>query len=121
MLYLSQLLGTTVETPREIRVGRIVDVLLPVRQVGSDEPAYPDALLLEGEEEQHWRVPHNALSWFEGALQLTPPLEQLPQVTQSLDGEQQDTVSLAKEVLDQQVIDIKHKKAVRVNDVCFDS
>lgn len=120
MLYLSQLLGITVETPQETRVGRIVDVLLPARQVGSDEPAYPDALLMDGEEEQRWRVPLNAVRWFEGALQLICPLDQLTPVVRSAEGEPHE-ISLAQEVLDKQVIDVKHKKAVRVNDVCLDN
>ena len=51
MLYLSQLLGTPVEDPHNERAGKIIDILIPSRLVGSTLPAYPNALLVEGDEE----------------------------------------------------------------------
>lgn len=119
MLYLSQLLGTPVENAQDTRIGRIVDVLLPAKLVGSDEPAYPSTLLIDSEEEQRWRVPLRDVSWFEGALRLNTPLQQLTRASREL-VEEPDEISLAQEVLDKQIIDIKRKKAVRVNDVCLD-
>src|SRR6266568_5155534 len=103
MLYLSQLLGAPVEDAQGAQIGR-------------PEPAYPSALLVEGEEEQTWRVPPEAVEWHENALRLRVPVEQLP-VQQ--DGASPSEVSLAHDVLDKQVIDIVRKKAVRVNDICL--
>src|SRR2546426_8878758 len=114
MLYLSQLLGTPVEDPLGVRIGKISGVMIPAAQVGVSEPVYPSALLVEGEQGQSWRVPTAAVAWQGDALRLRVPLEQLalqppPPAEQEL--------NLAQEVLDKQVIDIARKKAVRVNDV----
>src|SRR6266567_3458620 len=100
MLYLSQLLGAPVEDAQGARIGKLIDITVPAAQIGRPEPAYPSALLVEGEEEQTLRV----------------PVEQLP-VQQ--DGASPSEVSLAHDVLDKQVIDIVRKKAVRVNDICL--
>jgi magnesium transporter len=117
MLYLSQLLGTPVEDQEGVRIGKISGVMIPAAQVGSSEPAYPSALLVEGEQEQSWRVPTSAVAWQGDALRLRVPLEQL-----SVQPEEPavQELNLAQDVLDKQVIDIVHKKAARVNDVCMD-
>ncbi|HLZ56255.1 MAG TPA: CBS domain-containing protein [Ktedonosporobacter sp.] len=124
MLYLSQLLGAPVTDQHSVRVGKITDVLLPVARnkaeeatrIGQVEPIYPSALLVEGEADQPWRIPLHALERREGWIHLLVPLEQLsPQAAFSTDQE----ISLAHEVLDKQVIDVKRKKAVRVNDICL--
>ena len=117
MLYLSQLLGTPVEDQEGVRIGKISGVMIPATQVGSSEPAYPSALLIEGEQEQSWRVPTSAAAWQEDALRLRVPLEQM--AVQPAEPAAQE-LNLAQDVLDKQVIDIVHKKAVRVNDVCMD-
>ena len=117
MLYLSQLLGTPVEDPQGVRIGKISGVMIPAAQVGVSEPVYPSALLVEGEQGQSWRVPTAAVAWQGDALRLRVPLEQL--AVQPLEGAAQE-LNLAREVLDKQVIDIARKKAVRVNDVCMD-
>nr|BBH90524.1 membrane protein [Thermosporothrix sp. COM3] len=118
MLYLSQLLGKTVETAQETRAGRIIDVLVPIAQIGHNQASYPSALVLEDDNEQQWRVLPTTLEWDQaGELRLALPLEQREDATTS----SQDEISLAQEVFDKQVIDIKRKKAVRVNDVVFDS
>ncbi len=117
MLYLSQLLGTPVEDPQGVRIGKISGVMIPAAQVGVPEPVYPSALLVEGEQGQSWRVPTAAVAWQGDALRLRVPLEQL--AVQPLEGAAQE-LNLAREVLDKQVIDIARKKAVRVNDVCMD-
>src|SRR6266571_8517650 len=116
MLYLSQLLGAPVEDVHGARIGKLIDITVPAAQIGRPEPAYPNALLVEGEEEQTWRVPPEAVEWHENALRLRVPVEQLP-VQQ--DGASPSEVSLAHDVLDKQVIDIVRKKAVRVNDICL--
>jgi magnesium transporter len=114
MLYLSQLLGTPVEDAQEVRLGKIIDVLIQAENVGSNEATYPDALLVEGDDDSSWRISPAALEWRDDILRLRFSRAEL---TQQSPPEQE--VSLAQEVLDKQVIDIKRKKAVRVNDVCF--
>ena len=113
MLYLSQIVGTPVEDPHGLRMGKIVDVMIPI---GQADPAYPDALLVEGQADQSWRIPIGAVEWHGTVLRLRMPLEQLIEQPVSSPGQ---TLSLVQEVLDKQVIDIVRKKAVRVNDVCL--
>lgn len=119
MLYLSQLLGAPVEDMQQARAGKISDVLASAAQVGQNVASYPAVLLIEGEAEQLWRVPLASLERHELLLRLRVPVEQLQRVSQALPGDQ-DEVYLARDVLDKQVIDVEHKKAVRVNDICFD-
>src|SRR6266480_3164455 len=96
MLYLSQLLGAPVEDVHGARIGKLIDITVPAAQIGRPEPAYPNALLVEGEEEQSWRVPPEAVEWHENALRLRVPVEQLPV--------QQDGASPSE---------------VRLNDICL--
>jgi magnesium transporter len=108
MIYLSQLIGAAVEDMQGARVGKIVDVL-----VDAINPV--PTLVVEGEGEQRWHVPAHTMR------RTRPPSTawQIPaDATRNgtLAGQQ---VSLAREVLDKQVIDVEHKKAARVNDVCF--
>jgi len=122
MLYLSQLLGTPVEDLRGERIGKIIDVTVPAAQIGQPEPTYLTALLVEGQQDQLWRVPSDAVEWHEHVLRLGVPLEQLAvQVGAGLAPALplQNEVSLAHDVLDKQVIDVVRKKAVRVNDICL--
>jgi magnesium transporter len=114
MLYLSQLLGTSVEDAQEVRLGKILDVLIQAEDVGSNEATYPHLLLIEGDDASPWYVPPAAVEWQDDLLRLRFSRSELTQQT-PLEQE----ISLAQEVLDKQVIDIKRKKAVRVNDVCF--
>lgn len=116
MLYLSQLLGTPVEDRQSVRIGKISGVMVLSTQVGRREPTYPSALLVGGQAEQSWRVPIEAVEWRGSTLRLNIPLEQL--ATQPA-APAEEELNLAQEVLDKQVIDIVHKKAVRVNDVCI--
>lgn len=116
MLYLSQLLGAPVEDLQHARVGKVIDVLTQAAQVGQNAVSYPAALLIEGEEEQSWRVPLTSLEQPGPLIRLRVPFEQLQQLP-LVSAEQE--VHLAQEVLDKQVIDIEHKKAVRVNDIGF--
>src|SRR5438105_1187536 len=114
--YLSQLLGAPVEDVHGVRVGKIIDVLVAAAQVGQSEPTYPMALLVEGEGDQPWRVPLQDVERYDHAVRLNIAQEQLTFLPTTSDVQE---VSLAHDVLDKQVIDIEHKKAVRVNDVCL--
>lgn len=116
MLYVSQLLGAPVEDMQGERVGKIIDILVLAPEVGASGPVFPSALLVEGEEEEPWRVPIADVEWHDGTLRLRVPPDQL--MHQPAVAHQQE-VSLAHEVLDKQVIDIGRKKAVRVNDVAL--
>jgi magnesium transporter len=114
MLYLSQLLGAHVENQQRERIGKIVDALTPATRIGQHTKAYLSALLVKGEEDVSWRIPLDAVERRGGGLRLRVPVERLMPQTQ--EGAEQE-VYLAQEVLDRQVIDIEHKKAVRVNDI----
>ncbi len=114
MLYLSQLLGTPVEDTQEVRLGKILDVLIHTEEVGSNEATYPSVLLVESDDNSPWRIPPTAVEWQDDLLRLRFSRSEL---TRQPAAEQE--ISLAQEVLDKQIIDIKRKKAVRVNDVCF--
>src|SRR6266704_160955 len=117
MLYLSQLLGATVEDLQGERLGRIIDVLALRSEVGQRDPAFPTALLVEGDEELPWRLPLSSLELRHEEFFLLIPREQLASVTEGIAREQE--IRLARDVLDKQVIDLVRKKAVRVNDLCF--
>jgi magnesium transporter len=115
MLYLSQMTGASVEDQQEERIGRLVDVLVPEEKVGSNDATYPSALLVAGEAGQFWRISPQDVQSREGTIQLRVPQAQL------LQGDvQEHEVRLAREVLDKQVINMERKKAIRVNDICFD-
>ena len=111
MLYLSQLLGAAVEDIQGERIGKINDILT---SQGASTSA--TVLLVEGQEDQTWRIPAEAIETHGNAFRLRVPLEQLTLRPLSLLPQE---VSLAQEVLDKQVIDLARKKAVRVNDVCL--
>src|SRR6266566_5972152 len=116
MLYLSQLLGAPVEDHQGARAGKIVDITVPVAQLGRPEAAVPRALLIEDHEGQRRQIPLDAVEWREGTPRLRLPLEQYSLHPAELPEEE---ISLAEDVLDKQVIDIERKKTVRVNDVCY--
>src|SRR5689334_18225650 len=100
MLYLSQLLGASVEDVHGVRLGKLIDVLVSAAQVGQSGPAYPTALLVEGEAEQSWRVPLRDVERYDHAVYLNVPREQLA-FSPPLPLDQE--VSLARDVLDKQV------------------
>src|SRR6185312_11015570 len=111
MLYLSQLPGAPVEDSQGTRVGKIIDILIT-----QEEPPHP-ILLVEGQEDHRWRVPVEYVEWHGNVLRLRIPVEQL--YTQPVASSTQE-ISLIQDVLDKQVIDLARKKAIRVNDICFD-
>lgn len=123
MIYLSQLLGASVEDTQGARVGKIVDVLVDaVTGAQATDATTADALsrvptmVIEGEGEQRWYAPASAMRHVAAAWQV--PTEAMSEANRNGALPEQQ-VSLAREVLDKQVIDVTHKKAVRVNDVCF--
>jgi CBS domain-containing protein/sporulation protein YlmC with PRC-barrel domain len=111
MFYLSQILGAPVEDISGERIGKISDVL-----ISQGESLSSTVLLVEGQEDQWWRVPTDAIETQGNAFRLRVPFEQLPPQPASSSSRE---VSQMQEVLDKQVIDLTRKKAVRVNDVCF--
>jgi len=121
MMYLSQLLGAAVEDTQGARVGKIVDVLVdPVTDATSaDAINRVPTVVVEGEAEQRWYVPANTIQRvhpLSTAWQMSSEaINRAPAGVATAPGQ----ISLAHEVLDKQVIDVEHKKAVRVNDVCF--
>lgn len=114
MFYLSQVLNVPVENAQNERVGKVIDVLVPRAGAGHNQPS---VLLIEGEEDQPWRVPLNGVERQEHEFRLHTALNGY--VPQS-ETPREDEISLAQEVLDKQVIDVERKKAIRVNDVGFD-
>jgi magnesium transporter len=113
MIYLSQLLGAAVEDAQGARAGKIVDVLVNAQD--TDAMHRVPTVVIEGEDEQRWYVPASVMRRGIAAWQV--PAEAMSAASRDETAEQ--SVSLAREVLDKQVIDVAHKKAVRVNDVCF--
>jgi magnesium transporter len=126
MIYLSQLLGAVVEDTQGARVGKIMDVLVdPVTDATSADATSADAInrvptvVVEGDAEQRWYVSANTIQRVHPpstAWQM--PAEAINRASTGV-ASAPGQVSLAHEVLDKQVIDVEHKKAVRVNDVCF--
>lgn len=118
MFYLSQALGAPLEDQRAVRIGKIVDVLVEVSQVGRNEATYPSALLVvsDSDDEHHWRLPGTALAHQPHGWRLLLPIEQFPAATSQPAATE---FSMASDVLDRQVIDVEQKKAIRVSDVCF--
>jgi CBS domain-containing protein len=116
MFYLSQLINAAVENAQEERVGKLLDVLLLPSQQEAQFLSRPAILLIEGEQDDPWRVPVSDAEWRENTLHLRSPLSTYTQQTSATPNE----VSLAHTVMDKQVIDIEHKKVLRVNDIGFD-
>ncbi len=124
MLYLSQLLSAAAEDVQGARAGKIIDVLVdaPRRDAIDRVPTGFPTLVIEGEADQLYQVPVGAESgiptWQGNVLRLTASMDAINRIpTNTTPSPQQ--ISLAHEVLDKQVIDVAHKKAVRVNDICF--
>jgi len=114
MFYLSQVLNAPVENAQNERIGKVVDVLVPGTGVSHDQP---NVLLVEGEEDQPWRIPLAEVERQEQELRVRTTLTEHPQQPEQ---STEDEISLAHEVMDKRVIDVEHKKAVRVNDIGFD-
>ncbi|HZS77908.1 MAG TPA: CBS domain-containing protein [Ktedonobacteraceae bacterium] len=125
MFYLSQLLGTPVEDLQGERVGKVIDVVVPAGEPAvapsalststSTAASFPATfLIIEGLADEPTPVPITDVERHGNAFRLRLPVEQLLAQNPQLPG---DTICLAQDVLDKQVIDLEHKKAVRVNDL----
>lgn len=114
MFYLSQVLNAPVEDQQQERIGKLVDVLILSTQAEDTRPTYPDALLIEGEDDALWRVPLHSVERQENMLRLLVPREQLVPY-----AETEQDIRLARDVQDKQVVNIKRKKAMRVSDIGF--
>ena len=119
MMYLSQLIGAAVEDMQGARVGKIVDVLVDAiaDAMRADAIYRVPTVVVEGEGEQRWYMPADTMHRIPTVWQIPAEAKNTDAIRDVVLSEQQ--VSLAREVLDKQVIDVVHKKAVRVNDVCF--
>ena len=115
MFYLSEVLNAPVENAQNERVGKVVDVLVPRTGASHD---LPSILLVEGEEDSPWRIPLAEIERQEEHALLLHT--NLVEHTQQPEQAAEDEISLAHEVMDKRVIDVEHKKAVRVNDIGFD-
>jgi magnesium transporter len=114
MFFLSQVLNTPLEDQQHERIGKLIDVLLPVTQSQETSAIYPDALLVEGEDGDLWRLPIHAVERLENTLHLLIPRVQLATYTEA----EQD-IRLVRDVQDKQVVNFKRKKAMRVSDIGF--
>ncbi|HVB74996.1 MAG TPA: CBS domain-containing protein [Ktedonobacteraceae bacterium] len=108
MMYLSQLLGAAVEDSRGARAGKIIDVITTMG-TGSENLV----IVVESDSDERWYVGVDAVVWQGNTARISnmDAVERVPPRSQQ--------ISLARDVLDKQVIDLQRKKAVRVNDVCF--
>ncbi len=125
MPYLSQLLHRSVDDSWNERVGRLVDVVAPpthlaalaqrVAVAGEAAPAVL-ALIVETPDDQLARV----LPAQVGRLEHDRVALNVPRADLQPYQPQPDEVRLAAEVLNKQVVDLAHKRVVRVNDIRLD-
>src|SRR3954451_934084 len=109
MQYVSELLGTPVRDPDGHVVGRVSDVLVPA---DADYPAL-DAVALKPPKGETRTVPWSALKVQDnGSVSLSTALAQTPTFEPP-----PDELSLARQVLDHQIIDVNGVRVVRVNDL----
>src|SRR5579859_1376035 len=129
MPYLSQLLNHSVEDSSNEHMGKLVDVIAPptqvaalaragIAQAGLADDATPEvlALIVETPEEQLLRV----LPTQVGRVEHDRIMLRVPRADLQPDQPQPDEVRLVDEVLDKQVVDLLHKRVVRVNDALLD-
>jgi magnesium transporter len=126
-MYLSQLLGATVEDSWRERVGRLTDVVAPppaalkAQRVSGRQHAVVTmpkllALAITAAEGEVLRVPPDQVHQVEGhTIVLRVPRDQIASV-----DEPAGAVHLAEDVLDKEIVDVERKRVVRVNDVAID-
>jgi CBS domain-containing protein len=109
MQYLSELIGAPVRDPAGRIVARVADLLVPA---DADYPAI-DALALKPPKGERLTVPWSAVRVLEdGGLGLLTDLADSP----TFDPPPHE-LSLARQVLDHQIIDVNGVRVVRVNDL----
>ena len=130
MPYLSQLLHRSVDDSWNERVGKLVDVLAPpahvaalAQQAGAPAANVPGeaapavlALIVETPDERLLRV----LPGQVGRIEHDRIALNVPRADLRPDAPQPDEVRLVTEVLNKQVVDLGHKRVVRVNDIRLD-
>jgi magnesium transporter len=111
MQYLSELIGAPVRDPAGRIVARVTDLLVPA---DADYPAV-DALALKPSKGERLTVPWSAVRMLDdGGLSLLAGLADSP----TFDPPPHE-LSLARQVLDHQIIDVNGVRVVRVNDLQF--
>jgi magnesium transporter len=109
MQYLSELIGAPVRDPAGRIVARVTDLLVPA---DADYPAI-DALALKASKGNRMTVPWSAVRLLDdGGLSLLSGLADSP----TFDPPPHE-LSLARQVLDHQIIDVNGVRVVRVNDL----
>jgi flagellar motility protein MotE (MotC chaperone)/sporulation protein YlmC with PRC-barrel domain len=109
MQYVSELLGAPVRDPEGHVVAKVSDVLVPG---DADYPAV-DALALKPHKGEPRTVPWSALRVLDsGGVGLSTTLAELP-----IFDPPPDELSLARQVMDHQIIDVNGVRVVRVNDL----
>jgi magnesium transporter len=109
MQYLSELIGAPVPDPAGRIVARVTDLLVPA---DADYPAI-DALALKAPKGDRMTVPWSAVRMLDnGGLSLLSGLAESP----TFDPPPHE-LSLARQVLDHQIIDVNGVRVVRVNDL----
>jgi sporulation protein YlmC with PRC-barrel domain len=110
MQYVSELLGAAVRDPAGQVVGKVADLLVPA---DADYPAIEAVALKPARGGQPRTVPWSAVRILDdGRLGLGSPIDEVP-AFESPSHE----LSLARQVLDHQIIDINGVRVVRVNDL----
>src|SRR5579871_552368 len=127
MPYLSQLLHRSVDDSWNERVGKLVDVLVPPTHVAAltqrvalpgpqqagDAAPVALALVVETPDEEQVRVLPSQV----GRVEHDRLALNVPRADVQPYHPQPDEVCLADEVLNKQVVDLAHKRVVRVNDI----
>lgn len=108
MQYVSELLGAPVRDPEGHVVARVADLLVPS---DADYPAV-EALSLKQRQGGQRTVPWSAVTVADNGVQLSTALSDAPTFTP-----RPDELSLARQVMDHQIIDVNGIRVVRVNDL----
>lgn len=109
MQYVSELIGAPVRDPDGHVVARVADLLVPA---DADYPAI-EAVALKPARGDQRTIPWSALRVLDnGKLSLVGPLVQAPAYEPPV-----EQLSLARQVIDHQIIDVNGVRVVRVNDL----
>src|SRR4051794_36851696 len=109
MPYVSELIGAPIRDQDGHVVGRVTDLLVPV---DADYPAI-EAIALKPDHGDARTIPWSALRVLDdGKLGLAGPLAEAPTYESAV-----QQLSLARQVIDHQIIDVNGVRVVRVNDL----
>lgn len=104
MLYFAELKGKHIKTPDGGSVGRLTDILF----LAKGQPQVTK-LVIRNKADDKIIIPISSIKLMNGAITLIPGYQTVEQETGEL--------SLVKNLMDKQIIDIRGNKIVRVNDV----